>query len=118
MSFRRSGKISERAGLAGLFGFSSFSEGRNAVSGCKRNSRVARQAFLSRGLFPEPHLGECIQEGQPASQGHFSTRRRVFSRSSSITSNARCESPTPPEWPSYINTAARQTCSCSGVLIP
>lgn len=31
---------------------------------------------LSMGRFPEPHLGECTQDGQPSSQGHRNNRSR------------------------------------------
>ena len=43
-------------------------------------------ASLSRGLLPEPHLGEWMQEGQPSSQGQAAvTSRERFSRSSRIS---------------------------------
>ena len=38
-------------------------------------------ASLSRGLLPEPHLGEWMQDGQPSSQGQASMTSRVRWRS-------------------------------------
>ncbi len=34
-------------------------------------------ASLSRGLLPEPHLGEWMQEGQPSSQGQAAVTSRA-----------------------------------------
>ena len=55
-----------------------------------------RAAALSKGLFPEPHLGEWMQEGQPSSQGQASMTSRVRWRSSSRMVKARAARPTPP----------------------
>lgn len=57
-------------------------------------------ACLSMGLLPEPHLGECTQDGHPVSHGQPATAASVFSRASAARAKARRDKPTPPGAPS------------------
>ena len=73
---------------------------------------------LSMGRFPEPHLGECTQDGQPSSQGHRNNRSRTAANNSARRGKAERHNPAPPGNPSYTKTAGIPSCACMGVEIP
>ncbi len=77
-----------------------FSSGAAATVPLSRPSAKNKAPALSMGRLPEPHLGECTQEGQPSSQEQSATAAYVRRNRSSPLRKAWRVRPAPPGMPS------------------
>ena len=62
--------------------------------------RINMAAFLSMGRLPDPHRGDCTQDGQPSSQGQSRMAFSVYASSCRVFPNAWRVRPAPPGMPS------------------
>ena len=76
--------------------------GRPAPAGAARSSSVSRRTAprLCSGSLPLPHLGDWMQDGQPASHSQEAMASRVAVSQSRAVWKARSAKPAPPGWPS------------------
>lgn len=65
-----------------------------------------------------PHLGDWMQDGQPASHSQEAMASRVAASQARAVWKARSAKPAPPGWPSYTKTVGRRVSGCSGTDTP
>ena len=98
--FRNQGASASASGVkvaAGSGGSALNTSNRGSTSSSPNSiAAIFTVASLSRGLLPEPHLGEWMHDGQPSSQGQAVVSDRQRRTRSSRISYARTDRPTPP----------------------